>query len=69
MWKKIDSSIVAEELAIGSIITENPDDPRERYAIKLIQDDFVRAVHANGKISLKGLPKKVLISGNWWVEE
>jgi hypothetical protein len=29
----------------------------------------VRAIHTNGKISLKGFPTKVLISGNWWVKE
>ncbi|HMH22809.1 MAG TPA: hypothetical protein VK563_13580 [Puia sp.] len=69
MWKKIDSSVLAEGLIIGSIITENPDDPKEQYAIRSIQDGFVRAVHANGKISLKGFPTNVLISGNWWVEE
>jgi hypothetical protein len=69
MWKKIDSSDVAEGLKIDNIISEKPGDPQERYAIKMIQDGFVRAVHANGRISLKGLPVKALISGNWWVED
>jgi hypothetical protein len=69
MWKKIDNSAIAKDLVIGSIITENPDDPQERYAIKSIQDGFVKAIHANGKVSLKGLPTKVLVGGTWWVEE
>lgn len=69
MWKKIDSPAVAKELKIDNIISEKPDDPQERYAIKSIQDGFVRAIHANGRISLKGLPVDALISRNWWVEE
>jgi hypothetical protein len=69
MWKKIVSSAVAEGLIIGSIITENPDDPKEQYKIVSIQEGFVKAVHANGKISLKGFPTNVLISGNWWMED
>jgi hypothetical protein len=69
MWKKIDSDTVAEKLNIGSLISKDPDDPEERYMIKLISDGYVRAVHSNGKISLKGFPTKVLISGNWWVKD
>jgi hypothetical protein len=69
MWKKIDCDAIAEKLDIGNIISADPEDPQERYMIKLISDGYVRAVHTDGKISLKGFPTKVLISGNWWVKE
>jgi hypothetical protein len=68
MWKKIDNSAIAKDLVIGSFITENPDDPQDQYAIMSIQDGYVKAIHANGRVSLKGFPTKVLVSGNWWVE-
>jgi hypothetical protein len=69
MWRKIDCDTIAEKLNIGHVISNDPDNPEERYTIKLIRDGYVRAVHSNGKISLKGFPTKVLISDNWWVKE
>jgi hypothetical protein len=32
-------------------------------------EDFIKAVHANGKTQLKILPLEYLASGQWWVKK
>jgi hypothetical protein len=69
MWKKISKSADTDILTVGSIITNEPVKAKERYIIQSIEGDYIRAVHADGKISIKGMPATKLITEDWWVQE
>jgi hypothetical protein len=68
MWKKIGKSSTTESVRKGSIITTEPNNDRVRYEIQSIQNNYIRAIHADGKIC-KGFPAEKLISDNWWIQE
>jgi hypothetical protein len=68
MWKIIDSAII-DNLHPGSIIATNPNDGNSQYEIKSIAGDFIRAIHYNGILAFKILPKHAIVSGNWWVKK
>jgi hypothetical protein len=69
MWKKIDTQAVKDRMTVGSVITDNADDPQDQYEIKSLHDGFVRAFHISGKVLLKIFPEEQLLNGTWWVKD
>ena len=68
MWKIIDTEII-DKLQPGDIITSNPGSSNAQYEIKTITSELIRAIHYNGILAFKVLPKYGLISGSWWVKK
>lgn len=68
MWRIIDSGII-DRLQPGDIIATNPNDGNSQYEIKTISDGLIRAVHYNGILGFKVMPKQGIVSGNWWIKK
>lgn len=69
MWRLIEDSSIIHGIFIGQIITKNPDNPIDQYKISFIHLGYVRAVHCNGRSSVKVFPEEELVSEKWWVKE
>lgn len=68
MWRIIDSAII-DKLHSGDIIATNPNDGNSQYEIKTVSGGLIRAIHYNGILGFKVLPKHGIVSGNWWVKK
>jgi hypothetical protein len=64
-WERIEIMPVKP----GGHIAKHPDKPEDIYEVKSIQDGYVTALHANGKVELKVFPEEELISDKWWLKK
>jgi hypothetical protein len=69
MWYLIESQADIKKIMCGRIITQRPDDPIDRYEITAMDGCCVRAMHNNGKVSLKIFSRDDLVRDHWWVFE
>jgi hypothetical protein len=68
MLKKIQSSKEAEELKSGDIIYDDFREGVNRdFKIKLIIGRYMLVFLGGDFPSFKIIPKRALISGNWWI--
>ena len=63
-WEKIEMM----PIKIGMHIARHPNGPEDIYEVKSIQDGYVTAFHANGKVELKVFPEEDLIIEKWWLK-
>jgi hypothetical protein len=68
MWRII-NPVIINRLHPGDIIATNPNDGNSQYEIKTISGDLIRAIHFNGILGFKVMPRHRMVSGNWWVKK
>ena len=69
MSKNIEQILHIEDVKQNDVIIFNYVGKMERYIVQSIDQFSVRAISAEGKVSIRIFPVNNLISDNWYIEK